>query len=252
MINRKKVVLLIGLMAAASVFIMVNTDTFSSPNKFDPNKINIDVFEEGTKEDCSFAKPDPEDFVVLISDFSSRIKANVRLGYPHRWEDTSSTELKIEPGDRPIFIIANSVMPRIWDFTGDTARVRKFIAIREPSRRAPLVGVAGLEEAKIDYVTNTICTRFSSGGRWTLEKFGEAIGHEIDLFPTRYAENYDGSVLALPSDGVTGGVQDQSLGPNNGLSRQVMANGKGALNLVHFDLRELNVPAGFRPARVLR
>lgn len=183
----------------------------------------------GTVEKCQFEKPDANDLVVLIDGFESSIQTDVWLSADPEWggRHTSWTELKIEDGDQPLYIIAHSEMPRIWHFTGSTSRIKKVIVLRRASPTIPFVGVVGLDRSVVDFDDRAVC--MPSAPEWPVAGFEAALGHKIDLIPQNYRVN---KIVLLPSDRVPKG------GQNYGLSSRVTD------SLVHFDPTNVIVPDG--------
>ncbi|MCV9963872.1 hypothetical protein OIU34_18510 [Pararhizobium sp. BT-229] len=207
--------------------IVVASACFSSSNLAIASSMPTPV---GTVEKCQFEKPDANDLVVLIDGFDSFIKTDVWLSADPEWggQHTSWTELQIEDGDQPLYIIAYSVMPRVWHFTGKTSRIKKVIVLRNPSPTIPLVGVVGLDRSVVDFDDRSLCKPVAPD--WPVAGLETALGHKINLIPQNYRVN---NIVLLPSDRVP------KEGGNHGLSSQVTRS-----FIVHFDPTNVIVPEG--------
>jgi hypothetical protein len=74
--------------------------------------------------------------------------------------ETTTAEIAIEAGERPLYIVAVSVQPVIWRVTGAVERVRHLVvsAAREDQERGlPLTGVTGVPRPQVTFLSHAAC-----------------------------------------------------------------------------------------------
>lgn len=140
--------------------------------------------------------------VVMISAYGSRAIADVTVAGQD--ETTVTSEVYIEPGEKPILLVAATMKPRIWRFRGSTERVAKFFALSAGTQKTGVrVGVVGLPKERIEFLPPESCFRYftdekrpeTNRARRIVEiKTGRQVGKLVAA--------YDLTEVALPS-GIT-------------------------------------------------
>jgi len=161
------------LRAAYTAFDRDGNGVFSAEEAKRLNKvkrgINKKIKEKQRIETCKLTEAATDAKVVLVGAYDSGSISTLSVAGPERL--TATSVLEIEPGDTPLHIVAMSLRPMIWRLTGATTRVARFVAMATPlgKDKLPNVGVAGLPESRISFVSAKPCFRF-----FTEPKSGDA------------------------------------------------------------------------------
>jgi hypothetical protein len=75
----------------------------------------------------------------------------------HPDEQTFSTQIHIEDGPQPLYLIATSESAVIWQFSGATDRIVRFAGISTKGSYVPRVGTVGLPKDRISVMTDVFC-----------------------------------------------------------------------------------------------
>lgn len=105
---------------------------------------------------CGLPIASPDDEVVWVNAYESGTVSDVTI--VGQDEETQTMELRIEPGDKPIYLLGATYEPMIWRITGHPERVRNFVV----SSSAPNVGVVGLDRDAIVFRPESKCVSYMS------------------------------------------------------------------------------------------
>lgn len=75
---------------------------------------------------------------------------------------TSTATVMIDPGKTPLYIVAVSLEPMVWNVTGATGRVEKFVVQPPTSKEGPGAGVVGLDRSKVSFIKPGSCGKYAS------------------------------------------------------------------------------------------
>lgn len=95
--------------------------------------------------------------IVLLSGYEGTALATATVTDQTR--DTEVTQVIIEAGDRPLFIIAGTYTDMIWSLEGATDRVSGFVARKARHSAGPGAGVMGLPAQKVGFIPSA-CMRY--------------------------------------------------------------------------------------------
>lgn len=148
---------------------------------------------------CPIAAPPADADVLAVLAGEGQLASSIAVGGQDR--ETSIVDVRIEPGDGPLFVLLLSKSPVIWDFQGDTQRVVKAVAFSQDHDDAgnPLVGLIGLPETKIAYGARDCLPvrRLGGFGASNAMRLENQLG-AITRLPVRVAAGDMGAVF-LPS-----------------------------------------------------
>ena len=140
--------------------------------------------------DCTFPAPSAAAETVLLGAYEGDAMASVYVGDPH--EETTTSNIVVQPGKAPLYIVAASYEPQIWAVSGAVERVEKFIvAAPQAGERS---GVAGLPKDRVAfggaYGRPCISYFYKSGTNETANArraFAQAVGEEADRVGGAYS-----------------------------------------------------------------
>ena len=104
---------------------------------------------------CVLPKPEGAE-VILVSAYEAGALSTVTVAGQDR--ETETSVLIVEPGTKPLYVVATTQKPMIWRVTGDVARVKRFVAIPGNRNGASAgVGVVGLDKNRISFMPTGSC-----------------------------------------------------------------------------------------------
>jgi Ca2+-binding EF-hand superfamily protein len=145
------------------------------------------------RAECAMPKASDAAAVVVLSVQKSEAISAVALGSQD--VKTGTGEIRVEPGEGPLYVVAISVEPTIWRVTGETDRVERLVAFggttgpgagtvtistsgrttaipgqqMSPAQRlvmsTPLAGVTGIAPDRVSFLASPNCLRFFSEAR---------------------------------------------------------------------------------------
>lgn len=102
----------------------------------------------GLSEDrCAFPPPSATAETVLLGAYEGEALASVYIGQPDA--ETSASNVVVQPGDTPLYIVAVSHEAQIWSVSGAVERVEKFIVAAPAAGERS--GVAGLPRDRVAF-----------------------------------------------------------------------------------------------------
>lgn len=102
---------------------------------------------------CKLPRPGANADVILINAQKGHAVSSVAVSGINM--KTTTGILDIEPGNKPLYILATAYDPLVWQITGATKRISKFIIT--PGRRNSGVGVTGIDKSKVIILPATSC-----------------------------------------------------------------------------------------------
>jgi len=143
---------------------------------------------------CDFPRPGADDKVLVIGAYEAGRLSSVSVAGQDT--ETETSEIHIEDGKEPIYLIATSYTPMIWRLTGHTERISHFV-----SNAYRGVGVTGIDKDKATLTGLGRCTiRFDKNNatKATFDSLAAAIGKPVDgIF-----DSYTLPGLVIPSQAV--------------------------------------------------
>ena len=142
---------------------------------------------------CTVDRPKPGDQVLMVGAYEGFAYASSYIGEPD--EPTYAVNVTIEPGDKPLYVIAGAYHSIVWQFTGATERVRRVVLAGYLGQ-----GTTGVPKESVAFVPRDACFRSA----YKFEGFeGIVAKRSIERFAGRddigYAGAYDIYGVALPS-----------------------------------------------------
>jgi hypothetical protein len=137
---------------------------------------------------CAFPTPSPGAELVLIGGYHGAAVPSVTvIGQDGAM---SAARIAVEEGDRPLYVVAATFAPMIWQIDGAAARIEAFVT-------STTSGVTGLDRARATFLDSDLClpgtlTRPSA----VPERFAADLGRDVvDIV----AADYQLALITLPS-----------------------------------------------------
>jgi len=199
-------------------------------------KRSRDTAAEKNRPDCTYPRVPTDAELVLIGSYEAGGLSPISVSGPDR--ETNIARIFVEPGDKPLFLVAVSYDPVIWKIEGSVDRVAGMLAQRSGSGEQPGVGVVGLDRGKVAFLRDFRCLDYvyksEDVGKIRLisARIAAGTGHEVD----HVVGQYKIGALAVPSGSevatVGGRLLPQPPGsPYIGVNRWTILN--FAPNIVH-------------------
>lgn len=109
---------------------------------------------------------------------------------------TEVTRVTIEEGDGPIYVLANSYVPMVWQLDGAVDRLERFVA----QSRKSYAGVVGLPPERVAITDTRVCDEL--GDRQEVFVEGRRLGMRL-LTNAKFVESYTLGHVSLPSGRIT-------------------------------------------------
>jgi hypothetical protein len=146
---------------------------------------------------CEFPLASKDEELVAITSYEAGTLSDAALG--SRNLSTETSELRIEAGEKPLYIVVSSYEPIIWRVTGHVERVAHFFA----ASSAQNVGVAGLPRAAVTLRPNAKCLGWVSyAQRGDVRRKAETLARLVGTSTARVLVAYQLNGAALPADAV--------------------------------------------------
>jgi hypothetical protein len=122
-------------------------DVSEQPDAYHPRTPN------SLSANCDLSKPSAKAKIIRLSAYEGNQLSNVSLAGQDN--ETTTSEVKIEPGSEPLYIVASSYEAQIWRFTGAVSRVEHIVlsSWQKNEFGQPAVGLAGIPRAKMSSTT---------------------------------------------------------------------------------------------------
>ncbi|MCZ8548428.1 hypothetical protein OOJ09_30040 [Mesorhizobium qingshengii] len=132
---------------------------------------------------CDFPRPTAAAETVLLGTYEGDAMANVHAGNPD--DETTTSNIAIQPGKTPLYIVATSYEAQIWAVSGAVERVEKLV-VAAP-RGGAHSGVVGLPRDRVSFAgkAGQACMNYfyKSGTRETAQArktFAARLGDDVD------------------------------------------------------------------------
>lgn len=184
-----------------------------------------DSFRERAAEEllasCSLPRAGAADTILNVRSYEAGALSDTVAGQDGV---TETSELNIEAGDTPLYIVASSYTAMIWRVTGHVGRV-SHIVVSSPAG----AGAVGLPKEKVTSIRSQGCLRYQSAavasGSQQLAALGKVLGKPVDAI----IDAYTLPKAVLPSDGVA--PRDLKPGRNAALRSTVAFSAGGLENV---------------------
>lgn len=116
--------------------------------------------------DCSVPLPSPNSEVIRLGARDAATISNLALGGQN--EPAFVAIVDVEEGDRPLYIIASDASPTIWQFTGNTNRIKTLILssrTKIPDTDKPATASLGIKRNRVHFVHNDCFGDFAENMR---------------------------------------------------------------------------------------
>ena len=149
---------------------------------------------------CELPRPDDNEEIVLFGGFHGAAVSNVSL--IGQSGETTVTTLQIEPGEKPLYVVAVSYKSMIFRVVGAAGRVTHFVlanAVAGPDR-VPGVGVVGIEPGRVSVGSKGRClTPFYVPASVDGVRAAATLKKELQRAPDVVIGKYRAMSVALPS-----------------------------------------------------
>jgi len=191
-----------GLIAPAEVNMAVDLFLAEAAElgiKVPSGQSSIPLSDLPSKIACDFPRPTSAAQVIRVSAYEGDQLSNVALAGQDA--ETTTSEIRIEPGSAPLYLIASSYESHVWRFTGAVNRVERVIL--SSRRKNPYgqsgVGQTGITQSKMS-VSNKSCLgddsrKISKRQQGSSMKLPEAFGNRSG----KHFYFYSAGGVTLPS-----------------------------------------------------
>jgi hypothetical protein len=153
------------------------------------------------RQDCVFPPTGETALVAFVQGYRGQGASSVAIGSED--EETTTAELVIEAGERPLYIVLLMHGPVIWRVSGDTGRVRNLVltGMRGGKEIATRAGVTGLSRERVTFVYSHCLVGDVLQKDYLAQMFRLYVGREPDLVMQHEAV----ARISLPSGEVVAG-----------------------------------------------
>lgn len=157
--------------------------------------------QESEASRCGLPRPSEDAEIIALSVYGTNTLSSVAIGDEDNEVDYS--RLYVEPGERPIYLVAASYEAMIWEFDGAVDRIEHF-AVASSHASGNAVGVIGLTEDQVALQTDNKCVKRLKGGDEVRDAhaklpIADVLGRPAD----RIVGNHRTEILSLPSGEAT-------------------------------------------------
>ena len=124
-----------------------------------PEQPNYRNYQAKAKATCSLPAPSEDAEIIIVTGLKGGGLSNVAANGSDK--ETGVAQLEIETGTSPLYIFATASGSTIWQLTGETQRVERFVAQPRSNKKGPGVGVVGLSESKVAFVEPGSCGTYA-------------------------------------------------------------------------------------------
>ncbi len=188
--------------------------------------------EAQARAECAMSKASEAAKVVVLSAYKSEALSRVGLGSQDIM--TGTGEIRIEPGEEPLYIVIVSHEPTIWRVTGAVDRVERLVGaglattdakmsvITAPGNRTihlgdgrtdkptPLMGISGLPADRVSFVGRTNCLKFFTEAKSLDAAFVyAAVRRDSGKDPVLVAGRYNVGTFVVPSGEIRSAYEDK-------------------------------------------
>lgn len=146
---------------------------------------------------CGLPKAHPADEVVMVSAYETGTLSDVTI--VGQDDETQTMELRIEAGEKPLYLVGATYEPTIWRITGHSERVRKFVV----SSSSPNAGVVGLPRQAIVFRPRSKCISYiSEPTPERVTRQADALKSALDASSIKIISVYELGGASIPSNAV--------------------------------------------------
>jgi len=110
---------------------------------------------------CVLPKPKTMKIIYIGAAYAGRISTATVAGQDKK---TETTNIYVEPGTEPIYVVAASLVPMIWNVTGATKRIERFVITSSvPTVDYAGGGVVGLKKEQVHIPLSGACPQVATG-----------------------------------------------------------------------------------------
>jgi hypothetical protein len=150
---------------------------------------------------CSVPSPGSNEDVVAVGLYESATLSSAAIGGLD--QETNFITVRIEPGDKPLYLVLTSYESMVWRLTGATKRVARVVVStyhRQPGTGAPASGVIGIAEPKVSFPRPGCLGNFNNASE-SPRALERLYGSWLDRI--RLVTAYSALDVSLPSGAIT-------------------------------------------------
>lgn len=148
---------------------------------------------EANTGSCEIPKPAPGQYMLVVGSYEGEaISTTSVVGQD---EVTTVSQVEIEPGTEPLYLLLASSQPRIWQITGATSRVARVVLAARKG-----IGLTGIAREKVTFAPENNCLMLSSkADEITKAVVKGAITRSIGRGPDAIIGEYAIHIIKAPS-----------------------------------------------------
>lgn len=181
-------------------FDMVSVDISDEQNKAKGSIIEIGQpgLEQTPVNACDLPRARTDDIVALVGVYEGEAISTLTIAGQD--SVTSTLELEIEEGDKPLYIVAGAFDPVIWRLSGATHRVRHFAGIGGTAGGGEAVAVTGIDEDRVSFHHQRDCFKYAYdplSGDFLMN--ADRVASLVDMYPQALIGHYGANSIRVPS-----------------------------------------------------
>ncbi len=149
---------------------------------------------------CAFPKAGKSVQLMLVGAYQGRGISDISIGGDD--VEVTASEVRIEPGAAPLYVVLTSYNAMVWKFTGATDRVAQVVvqSIRGTGKAGSRSGVVGLAKSRVYFSPKTQCLRyFSSASSTTGLRTSTRLALLVGRKPNRVFGSFGAARVSLPN-----------------------------------------------------
>jgi hypothetical protein len=153
-----------------------------------------------TSTSCDLPKPLPNQLLAVLGAKNAELQPNVTVA----GQDvaTGLTLVKIEPGEKPLYLFLVSEKPMIWHLQGATNRIARVVAVRSNDKLPDVkgIGIVGVRSDKITFLQPNSCgPYFAAADSQDALSLRQAIEQGTGRQPDTMNSVISAKMIAMPS-----------------------------------------------------
>lgn len=154
-------------------------------------------------DDCDMPPVADNATLILLSAYRGQAVSNAAIASQDI--ETTAADIVVEPGDKPLYVVAVSFGPVIWRLTGAVDRIRHLVLAAQTHedgerRGAPLTGVTGLARDQVAFLAHADCLGyFNKAGRANAVLTAGRVRRHVGRMPDIVAAGEAVSGFSVPS-----------------------------------------------------
>jgi len=149
---------------------------------------------------CDMPKPAADDIISVFSTYDGAAVSTISLDGQD--QETFTSHIKIEKGEKPIYLVLSSFSPMIWQIDGAKERISRVVLLsgQATTSKQNATGVTGIAKDKVSFVQPDSCFRFftktdSIEATQAKGSLVRTLGRAVDSF----GANQQASTILIPS-----------------------------------------------------